>query len=93
MLRCNALEDDELGRCQAVYGFGQARFVSASGVFLDDALLHGLIDKAERAGKNCFCFVLLPGFNCSSELSHLRFELVPVRLIESLQFQALTMPL
>ena len=93
MLRRDALENDELGRCQRVYRLCQARFVSASGVFLDDALLHGLINQAERAGKNCFCVFRFSGFNCSSEFSHLRFELVPVGLVESFEFQALTMSL
>ena len=93
MLRCDTVEDYELGRWQGVYRLCQPRFVPARGVFLDHALLHGLIDQAEGAGKYRFRICRFPGFNCSSEFLYLRFELMTIGLIESFKFQALTVSL
>ncbi len=73
MLRRDALEDDELGRWQGVYRLRQAGFVSACGVPLDHALLYGLIDQAEGAGKNGFRVCRFSGFNCSSAASSSAF--------------------
>jgi len=86
------MEADSLGSRHRIDGLRQAGLVTASSVFLDHALLNGFVDQAECSWKNRFGVRRLSGINCRLQLLHLCFQLMPVGLIESLQFQTLTVP-
>ena len=69
-------------RVRPLTRFRQAGLVSAGGVFLDHALLDGLVDQAECFRQQCLWLAGFPDAMRGSQLLHLGLQLVPVHLVD-----------
>ena len=75
------MEDDELGSGKGVNPLREARLVSAGRILLDHAFLNRSIDNAERYRQERFRLCrFASGYRCA-QLLQLRFQPVPVHLI------------